>query len=208
MNQLSLYFIKKFHSKLKLNSKIWITRDLTVQFQVKGWQVHLEQGIKCVFKKIPRTIDTYIYSEYITLVTWHNLQRSWRRYFFYRSGKGISSFFFFYWYWSATLIKFLYGTYYKVRGATDTKISSTLYNQKNMKREALARNALNPLNHLSQCTEKKNKMIIVIKIFFLKLIVCIAAFYSLKLELSIGGYYSKGILQYCTNLHPKQCYIW
>lgn len=85
--------------------------------------------------------------------------------FFYRSGKGISRFFF-YWYWSATLIKFLYETYYKVAGATDIKITSTLYNQKNMKREALARNALNPLNRLSQCTEKKNKMIIVIKIFF------------------------------------------
>lgn len=166
MNQLSLYFIKKFHSKLKLNSKIWITRDLTVQFQVKGWQVHLEQGIKCVFKKNPPN-NWYLYIQWI-----YNLGHVTQFtailtevFFFIEVVKGYQDFFF-YWYWSATLIQFLYGTYYKVRGATDTKISSTLYNQKNMKREALARNALNPLNHLSQCTEKKNKMIIVIKIFF------------------------------------------
>lgn len=41
-----------------------------------------------------------------------------------------------------------------------------------------------------------------------KYFVSVSAFYGLRAELSIGGFYSKGILQHSNNLHSYQLYIW
>lgn len=131
-----------------------------MRFQVKSWLVHLEQGIKKHFQNIPEQL-IFVHSA-ITLITWHNLQRSWRRYFFYRiwCGKGISF---------ISLIlerntkEVLVRDFDKVGDTTVTEITFTLL----MKKEELARNALKPSWQFeSMYGEKKSKMIInVIKIF-------------------------------------------